>query len=138
MEKFNLKSGFTLLELLVVIAIIGILASVGAVSFSSVQQKTRDTRRAADIKVIQNAMEQFYTSNVRYPTSGESCNPGVNFLPGGMPKDPKTGLAYQPTCNAQGSIYCICASLENIGGGNSTDGNCTFGTGAFQCAKNLQ
>lgn len=49
--------GFTLIELLVVIAIIGILAALATVSFADSQQKSRDSRRKADLEAIRKAME---------------------------------------------------------------------------------
>ena len=53
------KSAFTLIELLVVIAIIGILSTLSVVSFNSARQKSRDTRRVADIRQIQTALEMY-------------------------------------------------------------------------------
>ncbi len=49
--------GFTLIELLVVISIIGILAAFIVASFTSAQQKARDSRRKADLDAFRKAME---------------------------------------------------------------------------------
>lgn len=61
MQNYNPKSkrGFTLIELLVVIAIIGLLATIVAVAVSSVQKKTRDTKRRTDLKEVQMALELY-------------------------------------------------------------------------------
>lgn len=67
-KKFD--SGFTLIELLVVIAIIGLLASVVLVSLNGTRAKARFTKRMADIKQIQTALELYYDSNNAYPASG--------------------------------------------------------------------
>jgi len=65
-----------LVEVLVVISIIGILASIVVAGLTSVQMRTRDTRRIADLKQIQIASELFYDANGYYPQSncGWDCN----------------------------------------------------------------
>lgn len=134
----NWKKGFTLLELMVVIAIIGILISIGTAAYTSAQKKSRDSRRQGDLKSIQNGFEQYNADNSSYPISG-ACSVGAVYLPAGIPKDPKTGVAYTITCDAQGATYCSCALLEGtVTGGNSADANCTFGPGSYFCVKNLQ
>ena len=61
------QAGFTLLELLVGIAIIGTLYSVVALSVQSSRRKSRDAKRAADIKQLASALEAYYTTNTLYP-----------------------------------------------------------------------
>lgn len=51
------KKGFTLIELLVVIGIIGILSTIGAVSFGSARGKARDAKRISDARQIQSLVE---------------------------------------------------------------------------------
>jgi len=71
MERYFLKDhktclrrqGFTLLELLIVIAIIGILISIGVVSYGAAQKKSRDSRRMSDLKAVQAAFEQYSADN---------------------------------------------------------------------------
>ncbi|MFA5644672.1 MAG: LamG-like jellyroll fold domain-containing protein [Patescibacteria group bacterium] len=63
------KSAFTLVELLVVIAIIGILATLAIVSIQNTRSKARDTKRIADIKQIQTALELYFNDNGSYPVS---------------------------------------------------------------------
>jgi len=127
------KEGFTLLELLIVIAIIGILVAMGTVSYSTAQKKARDATRRGDMKAIQNALEQYYAqNNGNYPSS---CSISTDYLPAGIPKDPKTGLSYSQSCGI--SAYCFCALLEG-GNGNATNASCTFGSGSYFCVKSLQ
>jgi prepilin-type N-terminal cleavage/methylation domain-containing protein len=130
-------SGFTLLELLIVIAIISILASLAAVSYSSAQRRARDSQRQSDLKAIQNALEQYYADNDgNYP--GDDCDPGTDYLPGGLSSDPKTGVSYAPSvCTT--SAYCFCTELEAAGSGNASNGNCSFASsGDYFCVQNLQ
>ncbi len=65
------KSAFTLIELLVVIAIIGILATISTISLYNTRAKARDTKRVADTKQIQTALELYFNDMGRYPTVSE-------------------------------------------------------------------
>ena len=65
------KKAFTLIELLVVIAIIGILATVSIISLTNARAKSRDAKRAGDVKQIQTALELFFNDKNRYPTADE-------------------------------------------------------------------
>lgn len=88
--------GFTLIELLVVISIIGLLSSVVLASLSSARTKARDTRRTADIRQVQTALELYYDSNGSYPTSGDlplesGAAPIVPAYISKMPTSPSNG-----------------------------------------------
>lgn len=88
---FKNKKGFTLIELLVVIAIIGLLSTLAVVALSSARTKARDSKRVADMKQVQTAMELYYNTNSAYPSSTD-CQPtdlvsgctdlSPNYLPG--------------------------------------------------------
>jgi len=64
------NKGFTLIELLIVIAIIGLLASIALFSIESTRAKSRDARRVADIKSIQEGLSFYYNEVFLYPDSG--------------------------------------------------------------------
>lgn len=65
------KKAFTLIELLVVIAIIGILATLAVVALQQARSRARDSKRVADVKQVQTALELFFNENGRYPTNEE-------------------------------------------------------------------
>ena len=65
------KKAFTLIELLVVIAIIGILATISVLALSNARAKSRDAKRAGDMKQVQTALELFFNDKNRYPTTEE-------------------------------------------------------------------
>ena len=65
------KKAFTLIELLVVIAIIGMLATISVIALQNARAKSRDAKRAGDMKQIQTALELFFNDKNRYPTVDE-------------------------------------------------------------------
>ena len=137
------KNGFTLLELLVVIGIIGVLVSLAAVSYSSAQRKSRDSRRQGDMKSIQSALEVSYSENSYvYPIT---CSGASTYIKGTWPVDPVSAdeLMYTEFCDVDS--YYVCAKLEATAKGNSTalptnaDGTGhSWGVGDYYCASNLQ
>lgn len=110
MKKRN--KGFTLIELLIVIAIIGILSSIVIASLNSARKKARDSRRVADIKQIQLALEMYFDANTSYPTTIVALVTGGQIA--SEPKDPIGNTAYSYAyCPATNSVfYHLGASLE--------------------------
>ena len=133
------EKGFTLLELLVVIGIIGILTGILSVSYNSAQKRARDTRRRADVKAVQEALEQYYVeSSYVYPTG--DCNDASDYLKSAWPTLDPSGDTYEGMGACAATSYCICASMEVEDTGNSLDAGCTW-TGAsldYYCVENLQ
>ncbi len=56
--------GFTLIELLVVIAIIGLLSTIIAAPIQNARKKARDSKKIAEIKALQLAIEQYSEANL--------------------------------------------------------------------------
>ncbi len=138
------NKGFTLLELLVVMGIIAILVSLAAVSYSSAQKSSRDSRRRSDMKTVQNALEQYYAANQFSYGANGTCDGIANAAyleKGAKPIDPG---AYTYYYNCVAAVppappsYCTCAHMESTGSGNSSGNNCDFAGGDYYCVKNLQ
>lgn len=68
------KSGFTIVELLIVIVVIGIIVSIGVVSYNGVQARAYDSRRVNDIAIIMKALSLYKIENGNFPAS--QPNPG--------------------------------------------------------------
>jgi prepilin-type N-terminal cleavage/methylation domain-containing protein len=68
--------GFTIIELLVVIVVIGILASIMVVSYTGIQQRSRDSERDSHIIQIKLALEKYYAGNGMYPAVCANDNVG--------------------------------------------------------------
>jgi len=107
------QKGFTLIELLVVIAIIGLLSTLAVVALNNARQKSRDTRRVADIKQIQTALELYYNDCNGYPsgtktgtgqaiTGTVSCSPASQVYMSAMPTAPEPN---DGTCTAATNTY---------------------------------
>lgn len=56
-----------MIELLVVISIIGLLSTLAVVSLNNARMKSRDSKRVADMKQAQTALEMFYNDCNTYP-----------------------------------------------------------------------
>ena len=110
------KSAFTLIELLIVIAILGSLASVVVVRFRGAQTTALDTKRQAELKQYQNALEIYATRTDRYPAN---INATANTICGTLgitscPDDPKAaaGMHYVYISDASGLNYVLYATIE--------------------------
>ena len=77
-KKFLLNRGFTLLELLVVIAIIGMLTSFIFVQMTGFRANSRDATREESIKQIQNGLDLYHVTHLRYPICAEVIINGSN------------------------------------------------------------
>jgi len=126
------KKGFTLIELLIVVAIIGLLSTLAVVSLGSARVKARDSKRLADLKQLQTALELYYTDQNSYPTGssvslGDTTHACLNAsgwttvgcsspYMGAVPTDPKSGN-YSYTVVS--TSYSISATLEGTVNGLS-------------------
>lgn len=119
--------GFTLIELLVTITIIGILATIGLITYSAFLKAGRDTQRQSDLRQIQSALEEYHADQKYYPvqsevTFGSSLSFGSKTYLTKLPNDPikNPDYSYIPSpsgCTNSGSSqcisYCLFAHMEN-------------------------
>ena len=100
----NKQSGFTLVEMITVTVIIGILASVviSVINIPRIQARSRDSKRIADIKRVQTALELYFSDFRMYPSQDEWV--GLSTLQtdlashiSDLPVDPRLGTPYNKT-----------------------------------------
>lgn len=116
------KKAFTLIEILVVVTIISLLAAGAYVNYSSINNKSFDEKRKADIEQIRMALEMYYNNNSTYPPT----LPSNSLIDGAgrvylnkIPKDPKYNNFYsyttQPTgCDGSSSNPCVEYTLTAV------------------------
>jgi prepilin-type N-terminal cleavage/methylation domain-containing protein len=72
LKKRNLNNkGFTIVELLIVIVVIGILALLVITTYSGIQAKARNSKRASDVKSLQTQIEAYFSQNGFYPSRAD-------------------------------------------------------------------
>ena len=81
-------NGFTLIELLVVIAIIGLLAGIIILALGNARAKSRDAKRAADIRQMVNAEELYYNNYSGYPATLAAMSPTYMAIVPSAPTPP--------------------------------------------------
>ena len=116
--------GFTLIELLVVISIIGILAAFITTNFLDARHKARDVQRKSDTRQIAVALDVYYNTYGRYPSTGDYTAGFTSYLKNNtIPADPG-GQPYRYETDALGSRYTLWAKLENCGDQAVIAGQC--------------
>ncbi|MFA5644536.1 MAG: type II secretion system protein [Patescibacteria group bacterium] len=136
MQKPIFKTAFTLVELLVVIAIIGILATLAIVAIQNTRKNARDTKRMADIKQIQTALELYFNDNGSYPVSSSVTStiryggkvymevyPQAPTPPDGNCDEEANQYVYTEVGADNGSYnlsFCIGSQTGNISPGNKS------------------
>lgn len=115
-KRYNPK-GFTLIELLVVISILGVLVTIGLVSFRGSQARGRDAQRKSDLKQISAALELYYSDYSRYPDSlswGTEFTDGKTIYMKVLPKDPVSTQTYLYRVLESNQKFQLYARLENL------------------------
>lgn len=134
--------------MLIVIGIIAILVALGASSYSTAQRKARDSKRKSDLKMIQNAYEQYYSiCNFNYPatlpTAGNKLTATTANCPSlatnvdlmTMPADPLGGN-YQCGGTCDSTTYTICP--KTISGNKYLESEDCNSTNISCCVFNQQ
>jgi general secretion pathway protein G len=81
-------AGFSLIELMIVLSIVGILASIAVPSYQRHLIKAREAVLAEDLYRMRQAIDKFFSDNLRYPDNLEELV-SAKYLRA-LPKDPFT------------------------------------------------
>ncbi len=101
------QKGFTLVEMIIVTVIIGILAGIviTVINIPRVQAKSRDSKRVGDLKMIQNALELYFSDYRQYPSNlswmlldSVADIPNFSNFISSIPLDPRNGQSSGTTC----------------------------------------
>ncbi|MDD5251066.1 MAG: prepilin-type N-terminal cleavage/methylation domain-containing protein [Patescibacteria group bacterium] len=95
------RAGFTLIEIMTVVAIIGLLSTIGTVSYESARRSSRDTKRVSDVKALREGVEMYFETNGAYPPDSDPGQggtvlgePGATVLSDGGFSDSAEGSVY--------------------------------------------
>lgn len=138
-DKKLKQKGFTVIEVLVASTIIAVLATIGFVSYSSINRRARNTKRQHDLEQIRNAQEMYKSdSSVSLSKYTLDYNDLKNngYLQD-IPKDPKTDQPYFISDNSGGALtkYCVCSIYEPASSAPPSSGGC-FISGYDYCQSN--
>lgn len=75
-------SAFTIVELLIVIVVIAILATIGIVAYTGIQQRAKNAQVVGGVNTYYKAILQYGTLNGAYPSVNNACL-GADY-PGGQ------------------------------------------------------
>lgn len=106
------RTGFTLIELLVVTTIIIVLSTVGLVSYQQATLRSRNSKRAADIEMLRQALVIYRTDNTSYPASinFSTMAPIQSYMSATSLLDPKnvSPYVYSYTQTGGGTGFSVC------------------------------
>ncbi len=130
-HNHELKKSFTLIEILVVATIIGLLASIGAVSYTQFVKQSRDAKRKADLEQIRAAIEMYRSNKGYYPTTANftfssctspgSVSDGSSTYLSKAPNDPKCSTTYYYYYEALPDSPSACDNVAPPTGSYCTD-----------------
>lgn len=132
------KKGFTLIELLIAISIIAIISATGFTTYSIVLKQGRDSKRQSDLRVIQSALEQYYSDQGFYPAVNLPYGNPLTNQTGNpiIPPPPlKTYLNAIPT-DSGGTPYLYSPFL-NSGGGECSNASATTRCSTYSLSAKL-
>ena len=129
-------SGFTIIEVLVVVAIIGVLTTVGFVSYGSIEAGARDSKRSSQITVISEALEKYYDQNGEYPGCGAMADVPETIASTTLKGIDPAVFTVPDVAEGTNSFLALCADLTNsddkfayVGDGSDA---CTTGSSCMQ------
>lgn len=84
-DRRRTTSGFTLIELMILMVIIGVLATLGIMSYGSMIDRARVVKAVGDIKAISVAVDDYKAKNREYPATLTIVGEADRLDPWGVP-----------------------------------------------------
>jgi type IV pilus assembly protein PilA len=126
------NEGFTIVELLIVIVVIAILALLVITTYSGIQAKARNSKRAADVKSVQTQLEAFFSQNGYYPSRANMNDD--SWLSTNMKSLDKNALI-DPKNASQSNDFVASATANQYSYGVTDSSGNSCESDATQCAK---
>lgn len=117
-KNHRFQKAFTLIELLVVVALIGILSSIGIVSYQGFTQSAKQKNAELSLNTLNLGLQEYKSSFGSYYTGASTCNAGSNALLVSNILDGQDNLSdqdFQFCIDASGSNYTIKAKNPKTG-----------------------
>jgi prepilin-type N-terminal cleavage/methylation domain-containing protein len=109
-------NGFTIIELIVVITVVGILATLGIMSFSNIQKDVRDSSKSAKINIISDYLEKYYQKNGEYPMCDGIMNTtSSEVVTNTLAGMDKSNLSSPSTSSDANSVICTTPTSDGFG-----------------------
>ena len=67
--------GLGIIELLIIVLFIGVLVGIVGYTYSGIKSSSRNNKREAQLRILQEYVENFYSHNMYYPTLADMNNP---------------------------------------------------------------
>lgn len=125
--------GFTLIELMITVAIIGILAAIAYPSYTAYVQRAKRANGQADLLLLANAMERYYTARGTYVGADVEGGAGTVVFANHSPSDADRANRYYnlSIVNAAANSYLLQATATGSMASDAKCENFTLdGTGA--------
>lgn len=68
--------GFTIVEIAVVIAVVALLATIGVVVYTTIQNDSKRNQAESIVNIVRSALERYYDKNGEYPSANELAGGG--------------------------------------------------------------
>lgn len=76
----NNRRGFTIIEVLVVIVVLGIMTTLSAIGYVTLQKQSRDTQRMTSAVVVSESLEKYFLDNGEYPSVPKVTDANVSTV----------------------------------------------------------
>lgn len=137
-KMHNGVGAFTLIELMVVITIIAIMASIAIFGLPNVSKRGQDTKRLAEFRELQLAIESYRNINGKYPDAGSGADYIVGLTPGFMQRLPQdtaqgNGKGFAYAVSSDKKSYCV--AVKETVFKNSTQPELVWGANSWKACK---